>query len=173
MSRSQSSGLAFYWSEDLADELTNFLTRRLRCPEIAADLTHETYLRIYQSALRDPPDNARALAFRIAINLANDYQRKVKVRERFAVDADLNSVAGNMDLNSPGPERNVIAQQRLDALQNALDELESECRTAFLLHSIDGLTQAEIGERLGVSRSKVARLIVKALSHLALRVERE
>lgn len=71
----------------------------------------------------------------------------------------------------PGPEQIVMAQQRLEALQAALGELDVECRTAFLLQSIDGLTHHEIAERLGISRIKVYRHLVKALAHLALRVE--
>ena len=173
MTHIQTSGLAFYWNKDLADELASFLTKRLKCAEAAAEITQETFLRFHKSTERHPPDNARALAYRIAINLANDYLRKVKVREKFTAYEEPDVLAENHPCGSPGPEQTVMAQQRLLALQGALDELEVDCRTAFLLHSVDGLTHLEIAARLDISRSKVARLIVKALSHLAVRVESE
>ncbi|MEQ1557314.1 MAG: hypothetical protein ABL933_00030 [Methyloglobulus sp.] len=39
MTETQSPDLGLYWSEALADELLNFLTKRVKCPEAAADLT--------------------------------------------------------------------------------------------------------------------------------------
>jgi len=65
-----------YWSEALGDELLNFLAMRLKCKEIAAEITQETFLRIHQNITTNPPNNARALAYRIAINLANDSSAK-------------------------------------------------------------------------------------------------
>jgi outer membrane receptor for ferric coprogen and ferric-rhodotorulic acid len=64
------------------------LTGRVKCQETAADLTHETYIRLYQSINKNPPDNARALAFRIAVNLAIDYQRKVIVKNSHISDME-------------------------------------------------------------------------------------
>jgi RNA polymerase sigma factor (sigma-70 family) len=162
-----------FWSETLADELRQFLTKRLRCPDTAAEITHETYIRFCQTSDATPINNARALAYRIAINLANDYQRKIKVRNQYDVDINPDFSADSYPSAAPGPEQIVMAQQRLENLQRALDELDIECRTAFLLHSIDGLTHHVIAERLGISRVKVYRYLVKALAHLALRVDGE
>jgi RNA polymerase sigma factor (sigma-70 family) len=171
MANSTTPDIAFYWSEALAEELLNFLTKRLKCPEVAAEITHETFLRIHEHVESNPPNNARAMAYRIAINLANDYQRKIKVRSRFNGEMEPDFSADSYPSGMPGPEQIVMAQQRLEALQVALDELDIECRTAFLLQSIDGLTHHKIAEMLGISRIKVYRHLVKALAHLALRVD--
>ena len=88
MTDPQSPQNAAFWSESLAEELLHFLTKRLKCSEAAADITHETFLRIYQNIIDNPPNNARAMAFHIAINLANDYQRKIKFRNNFTADVD-------------------------------------------------------------------------------------
>jgi RNA polymerase sigma factor (sigma-70 family) len=166
-----SPDLASCWSDTLAEELLQFLTRRLRCQDTAAEITHETYIRFCQTSDATPINNARALAYRIAINLANDYQRKIKVRNQYNVDINPDFSEDSYPCETPGPEQIVMAQQRMEALQAALDELDVECRTAFVLQSIDGLTHHEIAERLGISRIKVYRYLVKALAHLALRVE--
>jgi RNA polymerase sigma-70 factor (ECF subfamily) len=165
MTASSSPDPALYWNEALADELLHFLTGRLKCAETAADITHETFLRLYESAKENPPDNARAMAYRIAINLATDYQRKIKVRSNYAADIESTELAETQPSAVPGPEQIVIAQQQLDIVQAALDELPADCRVAFLLHGIDGLTHPEIAVRLGISRSKVYRHLVKALAH--------
>ena len=170
MTEPRSPEIHAFWNESLAEELLHFLTKRFKCSDTAAEITHETFIRIRQNIRSNPPNNARALAYKIAINLANDYQRKINVRKRFNaeitpefdVDAYPNAV--------PGPEQITMAQERLYMLQSALDELPEDCRTAFLLHSIDGLTHPEIAERLGVSSIKVYRLLIKATAHCELRL---
>lgn len=171
MTQLQTSDPPLYWSEALAEELLNFLTKRLKCSDVAAEITHETFLRLHENAESNPPNNARAFAYRIAINLANDYQRKIKVRNQYNVDIKPGFSADSYPSETPGPEQIVMAQQRLETLQAALDELDVECRRAFLLQSIDGLTHHEIASRLGISRIKVYRHLMKALAHLALRVD--
>lgn len=171
MTMTISPDLASCWSNSLAEELLHFLTRRLNCSDTAAEITHETYIRFCQAGNVTPINNARALAYRIAINLANDYQRKIKVRNQFNVDIKPDFSADTYPSEMPGPEQIVMAQQRLEALQVALGELDIECRTAFLLQSIDGLTHYEIAARLGISRIKVYRHLTKALVHLARRVD--
>jgi RNA polymerase sigma factor (sigma-70 family) len=162
---------ASYWTQALAEELLRFLTGRIRCPEAAADLTQETFLRFHQFIQTSPPNNARALAYRIAVNLANDYQRKIKVRETYNADTDFTTLEDVHPSALPGPEQVVMAQQQLECLQDALDELTEECRTAFQLHSLHGLTYPEIAAQLGISRSLVGRHLVKALAHSKQRLK--
>lgn len=159
------SDYSSFWTESLAQELLRFLTGRLRCSETAADLTHETYLRLIQRTSDTPPDNARALAYKIAINLAIDYQRKVNVRKRHASDQEFDSVVESTPNNTAPPEHILIAQQRLDVLKKALAELPLDCRTAFTLHGTDGLTYSEIADHMGLSKSMVNRLLSRAMTH--------
>jgi RNA polymerase sigma-70 factor (ECF subfamily) len=155
-----------FWTETLAKDLLVFLTGRVKCQETAADLTHETYLRLYQSINNNPPDNARSLAFRIAVNLAIDYQRKVTVRNRHISDVELDLFAETIASSSAVEPVNILmARQRFGILQAALDKLPLDCRTAFLLNGIDGLTYSEIAERLGISKNKVGRLLAQAVAH--------
>lgn len=155
-----------FWSKPLADDLLRFLTGRLKCREAAADLTHETCLRLHRFCRDNPPDNARAMAFHIAVNLAIDYQRKAAVRQRFgaAVEIDTlhDTLAGD---ESVGPERIVMSGQRLKHVRQALDELPGNCRTAFLLHSLEGLGYSEIALRMGISKSMVGKHIARAMLH--------
>lgn len=160
-----------FWTDTLRKDLEVFFTGRIKCPEAAADLTQETFLRFHKFVSATPPDNARALVFGIAVNLATDYQRKMKVHQRIMVDAESESTS-IVASDEVGPERIAIAQQHLQLVTAALDELSTECRTAFVLHSMDGLTQEQIAKRLGISTSKVYRLLVKAMSHCQARLNR-
>jgi RNA polymerase sigma-70 factor (ECF subfamily) len=172
MSTSEPSDSTLFWDEPLAKDLQRFLTGRLKCSETAADLTHETYLRLEQRIKKNPPDNARALAFRIALNLAIDYQRKVSVRNRYASSTPFDSALEIASNQSSQPDRTLIAQQQLTALKKALDELPVNCRTAFYMQSVEGLKYAEIASRLGVSKSMVNKLLAQAMIHCAQRLEK-
>lgn len=165
------SVMSEFWSQTLAEDLLRFLTGRMRCPEIAADLTQEVYLGLKRSVENQPPDNARALAFRIAINLALDYQRRANVRNRYHADVDLDAVVELVAGDAQDPEQILIGRERLARLQQALSELPLDCRTAFTLHSVQGLTYVEIAQRLGVSRSQVNKLLSKAMAHCARQVD--
>ncbi|CAG1020471.1 sigma-70 family RNA polymerase sigma factor [Methylomonas sp. LL1] len=162
---------AALWSESLANDLRRFLTARLKCPETAADLTHETYLRLYQRGQENPPDNARALAFHIAMQLAIDYQRKAAVRSRYLVDDGIEAWVDITPAKSAGPEQILSQHQRMAMLRTALDELPPDCRSVFLMHGIEGLKYSEIGQRLGISISMVGKHLTRALTHCAQRLD--
>ncbi|WP_416637191.1 sigma factor-like helix-turn-helix DNA-binding protein [Pseudomonas sp. OHS18] len=55
--------------------------------------------------------------------------------------------------------------QQLDRLQGILEDLPAHLRQALLWNRLEGLTQKEIGQRLGVSESMAGRYILKALEH--------
>lgn len=150
--------------EESRSELLAFFLRRFRCRETAADLAQETYLRLYQSTREKNADNPRALAFRIATNLAIDHQRRQSYRSRFECDIGDES-AGDAPCSRPGPDRVVDAQQDLAQLDAALAELPDGSRLAVMLSGVEGLTYAQIAVRLGVSERMVARRIAKALQH--------
>jgi len=148
------------------------LTSRLRCAETAADLTHETYLRLDRRVKESPPDNARALAFRIALNLAIDYQRKVVVRNRHAADVDFDIALELASNQSTEPDKTISAQQQMALMKQALNELPVNSRTAFYMHSVDGLKYAEIAQRMGISKSMVNKLLSQAMTHCAMRMDK-
>jgi RNA polymerase sigma-70 factor (ECF subfamily) len=162
---------ALYWSDSLAEELLQFLTRRLRCPDTAAEITHETFIRFCRTSQAAPVNNARALAYRIALNLAVDYQRKAKVRNTRAVDVDFEEFTDSFQSTEAGPEQIAIAQQNLTTLEQALMELPPDCRNAFLWRGIDGLTYLEIAARLGISESMVHKHLTRATAHCTQRMK--
>lgn len=157
---------------DSRDEILAFLLRRLRCPETAADLAQETYLRLHQSERRKPADNPRALAFRIAANLVVDHLRKQTVRSRYeAAHDDEAAAVESVPSTGMAPDQAADLGQTMDRLKTALSELPVDSRTALLLSGADGLSYARIAERLGVSERMVAKRIAKALKHCRDRLD--
>lgn len=165
MSAQPYAEVSAFWTESLADELLRFFTGRLKCPDTAAELTHDTYLGLQQSISRNPPENIRAMAFRIAVNLAIDHQRKTIVRDRHAASDDFDTIADTVPSAAAQPEQILIARERLATLKSALNELPTTTRTVFLLHGSEGLTYSEIAQRLGISKSLVNKLLAEAMRH--------
>ena len=54
----------------------------------------------------------------------------------------------------------------------ALADLPQAVQTSFRLHKIDGLTHAQVAERMGVSRSLIEKHMMSALRHLSQRLDR-
>ncbi|MBD9657595.1 sigma-70 family RNA polymerase sigma factor [Pseudomonas sp. PDM12] len=141
-----------------AGELLRFLTRQVKCSELAADLRQETWLR-FQRRGADEVGNLRAFLYRIARNLIIDHQRQQQARPQ---EED---VSVELASEQPGPEQIAGDVQQLDRLQGILEDLPAHLRQALLWNRLEGLTQKEIGQRLGVSESMAGRYILKALEH--------
>ena len=159
-----------FWNDILAKDLQRFLNSRLKCAETAADLTHETDLRLDKRVREAPIDNARALAFRIALNLAIDYQRKAIVRRKYSSDMAFDVALEMASNKSTEPDVTLIGQQQMVLMKKALDKLSVNSRTAFYMHSIEGLKYSEIASRMGISKSMVNKLLSQAMKQCALQL---
>lgn len=148
-------------------ELRRFLARRIACRETVADLAQEAFVRLLACEHLPAVTQRRAYLFRVAEHLAIDHYRR-----------DLRQPAATLPLEAcpelicpaPTPERYVLARQQLAALQRAIDELPPRCRTVFISHKFDGVTQRELAAQSGVSVNAIEKLLIRALVHLRLRV---
>lgn len=162
MLTSPASGLLASFQEHY-DDLLQFLTRRMSDRQRAVDVAQETYLKLVKiEAQAVPVLHARSFIFRVAGNLAIDALRR---EQRLAANHEGSDDAGEVPCPAPAPEAVLLASERLQMLDEALLQLSSNARQALLLNRIEGLTQAQIAQRLGVSESMVAKYIGQALRH--------
>ncbi len=162
--------ITLYWNDDLAGELLRFLRGRVNCPEAAADLTHETYVRLRLVTDKSPPDNARAMAFCIAVNLAIDYQRRCNIRNRHIATIDSGLLADIPATTVTEPLQILLSRERFARVESVLSELSPECRRVFWLNKVEGLSYRETGERMGLTVRQVGRLLEQALNHCLQRL---
>lgn len=148
---------------DARSQLHRFLTRRVQCPETAADLTQEVYLRLPQMQATVVSEvDTRAWLFRVASNLSIDHLRRQRRHAEL-----LNQFYGNeteLD-HAPGPYRAAVDSDRLKRVENALQELPKQCAEVLYLSRIEGLSHAEIAKQLGISKSLVEKHVTRALNH--------
>lgn len=148
---------------EVRQELQRFFVRRVRCAETAADLVQEVYLKLphmQPSPCTEPA--VRAWLFRVAANLAIDHVRR-ETRHSRLLDRHFPEDAGSGD--APAPDALALAREQLDQIQAALSGLPENCAEALYLSRIEGLSHAEIAERLGISKSWVEKLLVRAVNH--------
>jgi RNA polymerase sigma factor (sigma-70 family) len=144
--------------------LLRFLRRNWRDKEEAYDILQEVYARVYDAARRERPSHIKPFLFSTARNLMIDRLRQMNV-------VPINAVADFEALNvlddSPTPEQNVSARQELRLLQAALDNLPDRCRQIVFLRKVEGFSQREVAQKLGVTEEVVEHQIAKAMRLLA------
>jgi len=138
--------------------------------EDAEDLVQEAMLRlhVYTRAggeVRDP----MGFLIRTARNLAID------ARRRAHGDLYVDTPVEDLELIDigPRPEETLVAQERLIRMKNALDQVSVRTREVFFMHRLQGLSHAEIADRLGVTKSAIEKHIASAVTILAMERQRE
>lgn len=140
--------------------LVGWLRKQVGCPHHAADLAHDTFVRIIGArdllCLNEP----RAYLTTTATRLLVDQARRRRVEQAYLAELALLAEAVE---GFPSPEQTLVAIQALDQICVALDGLAEKPLQAFLLHYLDGQTHAEIALQLGVSARMIRKYLVQAL----------
>nr|WP_246336010.1 sigma-70 family RNA polymerase sigma factor [Azomonas macrocytogenes] len=144
--------------------LLNWLRRRLRHADNAADLAQDTFLYVLgrPEQIREL-HQPRAWLSTIAHGLLVD-----KVRRQRLEQAYLTAIAQLPEPEVPAPETRLILLETLAQIDALLDGLKPKVRTAFLLSRLEGLGYQEIAERLEISVSSVEKYMATAIRHCYL-----
>jgi RNA polymerase sigma-70 factor (ECF subfamily) len=146
-------------------EIQDYLNRRLRCKETAADLTQDTFIRLSEQMSRTRIENFRAYLFSSARNLFIDHTRRQEHRKGEPLEQE---EANKIEHSTPTLEQTAIANQQLATLNEVIQSMPEACREVFLMVRMEGLTYVEIGERLGISSKTAYSRMVRALDLLKL-----
>ena len=145
-------------------ELLNFLSRKVADRGTAADLTQESYARLYAAqASGSVVSNPRALLYQTARNLVIDHLRHRAVRNAVELASDDGAPPETEGPRSWEPETALASRQGVEALVETISGLPPRCREAFLLNRFEGLTYAQVAARMGVSTKTVEEHIKVAL----------
>jgi len=135
----------------------------------AEDVTQEAFF----SALRrlretDAEINFRPWIHEIARNASIDLYRRSRRTREVSIDSDAGLPAADVArlVGSAPPEVAVIVRQRLEYLRGALDELSVTHQEVIVLRELEGLSYAEIGDRMELSPSAVESTLFRARRRL-------
>lgn len=133
---------------DSLDAVYRYALRLTRNPELAQDLTQETFLRGWKSRhqLADP-NAAKGWLLRIASNVWTDWQRRAK--------RQTTENAASVTDRQPSIPMQLIHREQLDVVLAALDELPPRQQQVVHLVCVERLSQAEVATILDISESAV------------------
>ncbi|MFZ5507590.1 MAG: sigma-70 family RNA polymerase sigma factor [Pseudomonadota bacterium] len=134
------------------------LRRTLGCPHQAADLAHDTFVRVLgRPSLPGDLLQPRAWLGTIAHGLLVDFLRRADLERAY-----LQALAALPASHHPSAEDRALTLEALRQVDRLLDGLSSRARAAYLWSRLDGLPHAEIAQRLGVSAPRVRQYLATA-----------
>lgn len=146
--------------------LQGWLRRKLGNSFDAADLAHDTFLRLLlRPAARklDGVAEARIYLRTIASGLCVDLWRRRNVEQAW-----LDTLATLPESHQPSPEQRALVIEALMQVSNMLSRLPPKAAAAFVMAQIDGVRYREIAGELGVSERMVKKYIAQAMFQCAL-----
>ena len=149
--------------EALIDEhypsLLAFVRGRLQLRHEAEDIVQETWMRSISAIASGTVLNVRAYLHRVARNLITDHGKEQHLAgER--IDETILHVIPDPKVDI---ERQLLASDELRRIDAALNSMSSRSRTVFVLARVEGLSYAEIGRKLNISRQTVHEHMMRAL----------
>jgi RNA polymerase sigma-70 factor (ECF subfamily) len=136
--------------------LTSYIRRNWRVPEDVLELRQDIYENALIGARRALPSNTRAYVYTIARNRLINQARRARIVPIETI-AELDSIPRVIDMFEA--ERALTARDELRRAKEGIDKLPPKCREVILLHKVEGLTDREAAQRLGVSVETVRRQI--------------
>ncbi|HEX3366551.1 RNA polymerase sigma factor [Phenylobacterium sp.] len=153
--------------------LVLFVAARMRSMAAAEDLVQDLYLKIAAMPADAAVQSPTALLYRMAANLVVDHvrsdQRASRRNAQWRVDTRV--TLGSLDLVSePAADEQLMEKDRARLLAEAVADLPPQMGRAFRLHKLEGRSQAQTAEAMGVSQKMVEQHIAVAIRRLAERL---
>ncbi|WP_296765226.1 RNA polymerase sigma factor [Sediminimonas sp.] len=128
----------------------------------AEDVAQDAMLRLWRAASGWRPGEARVTTwlYRVVANLCFDRHRKARMVALGDIDEPCDTRAGAVP--------RIVARQRADALQAALDALPARQRQAVVLRHIEGLGNPEIARVMDISVEAVESLTARGRKALGV-----
>ncbi|MDX2224394.1 MAG: sigma-70 family RNA polymerase sigma factor [Rhodospirillaceae bacterium] len=135
-----------------------YLQRRSGSSCDAEDIAQDVFVRISAAATdAEPIDNPKAFLFRTADNLLTDFHRRRTVRRNYQ-DLPPDELA-----SPPTPERALLDKRELEAVRQAILNLPTRSKQAFILHRFHHWSHRAIAAHLNISVNAVEKNIIRAL----------
>jgi RNA polymerase sigma-70 factor (ECF subfamily) len=149
-----------------------FIAARVRSMETAEDLVQELYLKVATLPADAEVRAATPLLYRMAANLVVDHVRSAgrAGRRDGQWRLDTRPIVGGVDVvGDPAADEALMEREQAQAFARAVADLPPQMSRAFRLHKLEGRSQAETAELMGVSRKMVEAHIAAAVKRLTER----
>jgi RNA polymerase sigma-70 factor (ECF subfamily) len=153
-------------------KLARLLSRLIRDPAEVEDVAQETFIKAYRALPSFRGDSAfYTWLYRIGVNAAKNYLvaqgRRAPTSTEFDSEEAENFESGELLRDMNTPESLLATRQIGDTVNQAMDALPEELRTAIMLRELDGLSYEEIAEIMGCPIGTVRSRIFRAREAVA------
>lgn len=139
--------------------LKSWLYKRVSCPELAADLAQDTFVRLLpKPEAVNSVASPRSYLSTIASRLCTDMWRRRAVEKAW-----LETLEQQPEPVQISPQDHAIIIETICEIDEMLARLPQKVATAFILSQFDGLTYKQIAAHLDVSERMVKKYIAQAL----------
>jgi RNA polymerase sigma factor (sigma-70 family) len=158
------------WFKRWRKPIRQWLSHRSSVPTADLDdLAQEVFLRLLRYSDDVAIDNPQGYLFRIAANVANEWQERARHR-RPHDDSWLEDL--QVEFNEE-PENAIAREVAREYMQEAVDKLPRRQREVLLLHVNEGLTYKQIAERQGLTYRVILRDLTRAYSQLRMQLKQD
>jgi RNA polymerase sigma-70 factor (ECF subfamily) len=141
--------------------LRRYFRKRARADEVD-DLVQNVFLKMQARSAAEPVADIERYLFRIAATVLVDGHRD----DPLCLSRHEALHEGIEPVDVLSPERILIGSQALDRIMTVLQALPPRTSEAFILHRFEEMTYDAIARRMGISKSGVEKLIMRALDRL-------
>jgi len=146
-------------------KIVKLIMRYVRDPSEALDVSQEAFLKAYRALPKFRGDSAfYTWLYRIAINTAKNHMVAARRRPlEYASDIhDPENFEWHASLqDTDSPEGQALSDELRRTVENAIESLPDDLRTAIMLRELDGLSYTEISQAMdcpvGTVRSRIFR----------------
>ena len=141
--------------------LRRYFRKRAPAHEVD-DLVQNVFLKMQARSAAEPVADIERYLFRIAATVLIDGHREdpLHLRRHEALHEGIEPI------DALSPERILLGAEALDRIMAVLQALPPRTSEAFILHRFEEMTYDAIARRMGISRSGVEKLIMRALDRL-------
>lgn len=157
--------------EDHQDRVFNTCYGFVHNNEDADDLSQEVFIEVYRSIHKfNLESKISTWIYRIAVNKSLDFIKKQKRIKRWGniikINTESDALKDEWLGHSETPDTELENKERIQIMNNAIEKLAPNQKTAFTLNKYEDLSYKEIAEIMETSVSSVESLLHRAKKNL-------
>jgi RNA polymerase sigma factor (sigma-70 family) len=151
------------WYESYGAPVYNYFRFHVPLPDVAEDLTAETFLKVVRAVDRFDParGTAKAWILTVARNVLGDWRRRARLRQYVAL-----GTMHDLIYEAPSPEERLLGEEEVGRLLDAVAMLSDADRELIGLRYGSGLDTAEVAQILEISEGSVRTRLWRVLGKL-------
>jgi RNA polymerase sigma factor (sigma-70 family) len=152
--------------------LYRFVKRYVADRDEAYDIVQESFVSVWSALVRyDTTRPFEAWLRRIALNKCRDRARRNAVRKAALAFVTLTQTAFGIEASTPPADKDWHSQNALKRLEQAVASLPRALKEPLVLTMLEGLSQKDAGEVLGINAKAVETRVYRAKKRLALMLD--